>query len=171
MALTNADTIANTAGTGAPTMSFGYGVPIARYKNALNASDSTRVFPSATTQIINFDTVEYDTNSAVTTGAAWKFTAPFTGKYRFAFFVHASSAAFNGITNAWSVRLFKNGSVHQFITRDIPQGTTTVPHLGGSGTVPLTAGDTADLRMLNDVSTTIENDNNINWVTIEYVGA
>lgn len=32
--------------------------------------------------IVNFNVKEYDTHNAVTTGSAWKFTAPMAGKYR-----------------------------------------------------------------------------------------
>jgi hypothetical protein len=49
---------------------------VARYSTAAGQS-----IPNNSDTVINFDVQNYDTHSAVTTGAAWRFTAPVDGYY------------------------------------------------------------------------------------------
>jgi hypothetical protein len=167
MALVNADTIANSAGTGAPAMSFGMGVPLARYKTSAAPS-----FTATTAALINFGTQDYDTHSAVTTGASWKFTAPYAGKYRVTALVHenTASALFNG-NQAWRLILAKTGTTTEsFLAFDKPSSLEQKPAIFGSGTISLTAGESFGVVMNSDVNITLENDATINWIAIEYLG-
>lgn len=61
---------------------------------------------NATTPI-NFDSRAYDSHSAVTTGAAWKFTAPISGKYQLNVFLYPNGAPGSSVL----VVVYKNGSI------------------------------------------------------------
>ncbi len=82
----------------------------------------------------NYSVRLIDTHAAVTTGAAWKFTAPISGAYR---------VSVVGVTAANdALHVYKNGTYYLFIT-------SMAPSAGGfSGTVlvPLDAGDYVDIR-------------------------
>jgi hypothetical protein len=108
---------------------------------------------------IDFSTQEFDTNAAVTTGAAWKFTAPSQGLYLI-------TGAINFITSAAGVKLYKNGSAYKHLGFD-----STTMDGSYSGTVRLLAGDFIDIRP--SASTTVgggalsaDSTSNINIVKI-----
>ena len=69
---------------------------------------------SGTVQIVNYDTKEWDTFNAVTTGSSWKFTAPFSSK----FLVNASCTLV-GCDDATIVQmdLYKNGVKYRRLFR------------------------------------------------------
>jgi hypothetical protein len=56
-------------------------------KYRVSASSANLSFADGAIEVVDFDTKIYDTHNAVTTGAAWKFTAPYAGIYR----VHAKT--------------------------------------------------------------------------------
>lgn len=66
--------------------------------------------PDAATPI-NFDSRDYDTRNAVTTGAGWRFTAPLDGKgyYRV-------SGVVTGVSGTVNVRLYKNGTYFKYLS-------------------------------------------------------
>lgn len=86
----------------------------------------------------NFDSKEYDTHGAVTTGSgAWKFTSPARGLYQIdAFYNNYTS------TNSISLYVYKNGSIAKPLTGSI----STAPIASGSTKIFLNAGDYIDLR-------------------------
>lgn len=60
---------------------------VARYHN------TTAQTLTSSTAVLNFDTKDIDTHGAVTTGAAWKFTAPVTGRYILTVMIETDSTA------------------------------------------------------------------------------
>ena len=109
--------------------------------------------PSVTGTIVNFDTKDYDTNSAVTTGASWKFTAPVSGKYSVKSFIEWTNASFT-VGNGVSLDLYKNGSYFSRIDfRQIPSTASWAPASSGAETINLTASDYIDLRVTQGEST------------------
>lgn len=119
-------------------------VPIQGWSSSVQMSDSadTRVVAAryfvttgastTSTNPINYETRDFDTHSAVTTGAGvWKFTAPVAGIYE------VNSFNYFGATAAGTV-LFKNG-----VTTNIIVGTSIANTTGISGkaTISLVAGD------------------------------
>ena len=84
--------------------------------------------------IINFNTLIYDTHSAVTTGASWKFTAPRTGNYEISGFL-------NGAVNTY-VTLYKNNALYHGLLGYMNVDGVTALSLA----LPLTAGDYIDVR-------------------------
>lgn len=102
-------------------------VVVANYLIASNVSAST-VLP------IDFATKVIDTHAAVTTGAAWKFTAPITGFYGVGCSVGTTGAVVE-------VNIFKNGTVGNLLFDTVSTG-----YGGGYSVVQLNAGDFIDLR-------------------------
>lgn len=89
---------------------------------------------SANTQI-NFDSSVYDTLSAVTPGASWKFTAPYAGFYS----VQMGSVVNSGLG---SYQLFKNGSAETLFGSSTATGISN----SGSTSISLAAADVIDIR-------------------------
>jgi hypothetical protein len=111
---------------------------------------------------INFETKEYDSHGAVTTGAGvWKFTAPISGLYRASATLYLNGSA--------AIAFYKNGTIHSGVGN-----ITSAATLSGSATIPLNAGDTIDFRASS--SGTPQNTgapntiNSSNWISIERVG-
>lgn len=121
----------------------------------------TADFAASTTVPINFDGVEYDTHSTVTTSAtAWKFTAPYAGLY------DISGFADNGSASAFLL-VYKNGTSYKTVAWD---NTTTAGAI--SGEIMLAAGDFIDFRP--NVSATYNggalNGGDTGVITIKLVG-
>jgi hypothetical protein len=85
-----------------------------------------------------FSGKDWDTHNAVTTGAAWKFTAPISGKYMVSGYINPNAAT-AGFT---SFSIWKNGSFLQGV--DGKPATTAI--MAFSSTAMLNAGDYIDLR-------------------------
>ncbi len=129
-------------------------VPIVGWGSTVQMSDSAdnRVVAAraqiagavavSTTQMINFATVTYDTHGAVTTGSAWKYTAPMAGYYRVAVAVDLDAGT--------SVGLYKNGTLYSLICDN-----TNSPYIGsGADTVLLASGDYVDIRLTSGSTNT-----------------
>jgi len=61
--------------------------------------------PATTTTYINFDTVDFDPNGNVTTGAGAKYTVPVNG-----FYIVSVAVALVAAVNAVNVCIYKNGA-------------------------------------------------------------
>jgi hypothetical protein len=89
---------------------------------------------SGTTTPINFSSRQFDSHGAVTTGAAWKFTAPIAGTYNVSIFAYVPG-------NNVNYSLYKNGSIYTEVAEHVVGQTAH-----GSLIVQLIAGDYLDLR-------------------------
>lgn len=102
--------------------------------------------PDATSTIINFNT-EFDsqTNSNVTTGAAWKYTAPRRGYY---LIQTAVTIVFgNNDTGTCYIEVFKNGSVERRMTRQSGHVLREETQYMASCMLYLNKGDYIDIRI------------------------
>lgn len=91
-------------------------------------------------QAINYDTKEFDTHSAVTTGSGWKFTAPAAGIYQV--------GGVNGLVSAASgYFIYKNGTLYKHVAYS-----STTARANPSTLIQLNAGEYIDLR-LNSAAT------------------
>ena len=162
-----------TAGTWATAMSEVALPPFEKQK--ISASYASTAGNSLTTaggnQIVDFATKEIDTHNAVTTGAAWKFTAPAAGIYEIRTTLTFSSASLSAGTSA-GCYVFKNGSVHKFVgSWDIDATRSQAKYLHSAAClVQLAAGDYIDIRQNVPVDTTLDNSAGFNWVQINSVG-
>lgn len=111
---------------------------------------SVQTIANNTETIVNFNnsTIHAPTGM-VTTGAAWKFTAPIDGNY----FV-AAAVMFNN-TTGWSdgeigrLVLYKNNTLYAYLARKDNYGSASslFMQLEGSSLVNLAANDTIDIRV------------------------
>ncbi|NCX93090.1 MAG: hypothetical protein EBX40_00220 [Gammaproteobacteria bacterium] len=92
---------------------------------------------SNTSTPVNFDSKVYDTHSAVTTGASWRFTAPISGKYSIKVFMANSAAITSGYTY-----IYKNGTQLEGMNYIV----STTASMSSSSTVELNAGEYFDIR-------------------------
>lgn len=95
--------------------------------------------------LTNFQVEEFDTNGNF---ASSTYTAPATGYYCFTWFVNSGAA-----TTTWISSLFKNGVEFKRGT-DVRVGATTSSS-GGCVVVPITAGNTLDVRTFGNAAIAI----------------
>lgn len=122
--------------------------------------------------LIDFATKSFDSHSAVTTGASWKFTAPVAGKYKIkAAVLILGSADWEAGEEAYMV-MFKNAVANSYLANYTHQVTAN-RNIGlvGDDIVSLNAGDYIDIRVFqnSDASCTLATDAKYNYVTVERV--
>lgn len=134
-------------------------------------STNTAQAVTATPTIIDFEDQVYDSGSLVTTGAAWKFTAPSTGYYNVSVFLTLDSAA-NTTPHGATLSIYKGGSLLTCIGRVTGPTATFLLSVGGTATINLTASEYIDIRLSQDVGASVNtfNDGVYNWVSVEKVG-
>lgn len=116
--------------------------------------------PLSTTTIVNYSTKEYDVKNLVTTGAAWKYTAPFSGKYRVSAQIGIDGAA------STILSIFKNNAEQYRMVRQIAAGET----ISVNSTMLLAAGDYIDARaFVNQVGISLLPNSVYNRISIELV--
>lgn len=139
----------------------------ARYM--LTSSTGNSSFADVTDEIVDFDTKDFDSHGAVTTGVSWKFTAPISGLYRF-----NSLITWNATTNLVTtlMKLYKNGAEDRRIGLAKTDDT-----LGGTTLVRLLAGEYVNIILNQDDSAgaaraiyTGANSGRFSWVEVERVG-
>jgi len=113
----------------------------AKYKTTAGQTVAT-----GDTDIINFDTKIADQYNCVTTGAAWKFTAP---RYGTAFvFAKIQTAANAGwaVGEITSIASYKNGVFNGEMDGDMNLAANSRVWLAGSIPITMNAGDYIDVR-------------------------
>ena len=107
---------------------------------------------TAVNTVVDYGTKDYDTHGAVTTGAAWKFTAPVSGKYRINMATSYANLSWSA-GNAAYCGVNKNGvAVANLDDPTIFASVTDVIPLQGSATLDLVAGDTIQIYFANNRS-------------------
>ena len=127
---------------------------------------SVNLFDNSTT-IYNFDTKDYDSHNAVTTGATWKFVAPVSGKYS----IKAATWISLSATGPREKYLYKNGSLHSILYSQ-PGLSVYGSSMAGSADVNLLAGDYIDIRDFQHSTSTFSYANSLgyNYISITRVG-
>jgi hypothetical protein len=99
--------------------------------------------PTSTDFRVNFDTKEFDTHNAVTTGAgAWEFTCPVSGIYRVDGLAQLVAGTYS-VNHRLGFALWKNGVVVENIAIDRAEDVGSINLVcSGSSTVQCNAGDT-----------------------------
>jgi hypothetical protein len=137
-------------------------IPIAGWSAQVQSSDvndqrivAARYFRSTTQSpgIVNYDTRDYDTHNAVTTGASWRFTAPISGIYK------VQAGIYSGAADA--IALYKNGVIVNRLSE-----TTASIQQNGSTEIYLNAGDYVHFQ--NTVGSLVAN-SQYNYVSISRV--
>lgn len=143
-------------------------VVAARYKTAAGQS-----IASGTPAIVDFGSQDYDTSSAVTTGASWQYAVPATGKYRISARVTFAQSTAWLETEYGQLSIYKGGA--QLVSLGIvgaQDASSNFKAIGDSTTLSLTAGDLIDIRVHQNSGAAIalHNDAAYNHVSIEKVG-
>lgn len=134
-------------------------------------SSSGQSVNHASIDIIDFATVVYDTHSAITTGASWKFTAPVTGYY-----VVTASLLFSAST-AWAegeqatLLMYYDGVLRSSTVHTGHGSTSQSVEMQFSDLVYIEATHYIDLRIYHDSGSarTLVNDGSYNWISIHRI--
>lgn len=117
---------------------------------AARATHTTgQTIPNNTATVINFETKTFDSLTLITTGAAWKFTAPIAGYYNINAAIMYTSTTAWAAGEAGDLVLYVNGSAYatlDYHNNWVSAGTLIFMQLSGSDVVYLTAGQYLDLR-------------------------
>lgn len=110
---------------------------------AVAARYSTTAQPAIVSgTVLNWATKDYDTHNAVTTGAACKFTAPFTGKYLIDVHFATNGATVGTVSDVIGFDYFINGgSTVNLVYVSTPITGTYVKRAQGCAIIQLNAGD------------------------------
>jgi len=124
--------------------------------------------------IIDFDDKSFDSHGSVTTGAAWKFTAPISGKYRVSSTLRLLAPANWDTGDIAELKLYKNGFVVSILNHYVAFASPSAdldPGVNGTDLINLVAGDYIDIRLdVSGVDVTIETSVIYNYVSIERIG-
>jgi len=140
---------------------------VARYKTGAGQS-----IPDNSATILDCETSVFDTDSRVTTGAAWKFTSNRDGYYRAAAVSRSAAGAGWDPGEQWEMTVYKNGTIHTVLGTHISETTNSTGHgSGGSALVFLASGDYVDFRILQTTGAArgVNADANQNWCEVEFV--
>jgi hypothetical protein len=142
-------------------------VVAARYTSTAGQS-----IPNNTGAIINFETKDYDTHNAVTTGTNWIFTAPVAGVYNLSSHVLYDQFSVGG-TAFLTLYVIKNGSFFADINRNVfsTYANTFYNVVNGSIDIKLNAGDTISVVTYNGTGANrnLYNASGYVWVAIHKV--
>jgi len=130
----------------------------ARYST--NAGQS---IANETTTIVDFEDQTYDTHTAVTTGAAWKFTCPTgqSGYYRVAIMLMFASTATWAAGERAQASLYKGGAFYSALDKNTSETATARNiELKGSDDVYLAAGEYIDIRVVQNSGAALALHNN-----------
>lgn len=130
---------------------------------------TSQAISTATTTIVDFSTLAFDTNSEVTTGAAWKFTAKKSGYFRANACIWWGTSANWTIGETASIGLFKNNTQVTYsewyaeATATLVPGSTCIDDV-----VFLAVGDYIDFRATQNsgASSSLGAGANYNWAAI-----
>lgn len=152
-----------SGGTG-PTGATG---PTGNTTNARAHASASRSFPDSAETVIDFDTVDFDSASAITTGSGWHYTVPSTGVYRvsYALYVNAPTSPTLEIEG----RIQLNGTDMDNMPAVAAAIGNEAAILAGDDLVTCTAGDTLAVAVQNDTGTARVTINvaHSNYITIE----
>jgi hypothetical protein len=141
----------------------GYSFVGARYSS--NAEQN--IVNNTTAAIIDFEDEIYDSGPLVTTGASWKFTAPYTGYYHIDCLIAFFSNAGWAVSERVLLQLFKNNNYLLTLDRQDGKSGTIQATVRGNVTVELNAIDYIDVRVAQNSGGDIALENP--WINIEQV--
>lgn len=144
---------------------------IARPSAARAKTAVAQSIPNGVATIVQYNTIDFDPDGAITPGAGWRYTAVLTGYY------HVDAAMMFQLSTAWAAgetaefNLFKNGVFISCLGRNdsMSSGATgQYNRLSGSDVVALVATDYIDLRITQTSggTLTLHSSANYNFVGI-----
>lgn len=116
---------------------------------AVYKTASGQSIPNAAFTVVDYTTKEIDTHGAVTTGAAWKFTAPISGTYCVSAKILFNTAA-SSTGGSYLIALHKGGTLIGEFGRVNGTGASNFFGPTGSRNIFLLAGEFIDIRASQD---------------------
>jgi len=161
---TSGATVTNTGGGEADVAISGGGTTVAARAHTVAGQSIAGSYAGT---VINFDVVDFDTGSDITTGASWKFTASVAGYYRVSV---AAYSNWNASDDDY-LHLAKNGTTWAVLEYFGTSFTNNAQKfLKGTSTVYLGIGDYIQIVMYNCCGgTSLKTDANSTYVDIELV--
>jgi hypothetical protein len=102
---------------------------------------------TSTVTIIDFGTKTFDTHGAITTGGAWKFTAPSPGKYSVTAALKLIASPGWQTAEIFTVSVYKNGVLYSTMGKLTTITNNSVENaIAGTDDVEMNAGDFIDIR-------------------------
>lgn len=140
----------------------------ARYTT--NAAQS--ITNASNTNIIDFEDISFDSHSAVTTGASWKFQAPVSGIYEAKAVISTTSTGNFSGTEYIELKLYKNGSFYSSKYLSNFTGSSVQITTAQTDQVALLAGENINFIVYQTSGGSIPLDSaaGYNWVNIERIG-
>jgi hypothetical protein len=136
----------------------------AYYLGASYHAPAGQTLTSNSFSIVNFDAQDFDTDSTVTTGRAWHFTAPGIPAVKRTYHVHASVQVNAGASDVAYIGIFKNG-VECKRAGTTPYGGSVT--LSVDADVPCNGADTLDVRVYsNNPSPAVQASPNLNTISV-----
>ncbi len=141
--------------------------------SARYTSNSGATISAGSFGVVDFEDVSYDTHSAVTTGASWKFTAPVSGYYAVSCSIIVSTTQ-TAIGEIVQFYLYKNGSAYAelyFLRMQYAEAVARSFGLAGSTSIYLSKGDYIDVRVKEGLTGTgsLASNNEFNHISIERI--
>ena len=133
---------------------------------AVSASSANLSFASSAVEVIDFDSVSLDSHDAITTGASWRFTAPYSTVYRVSVRTKWQSTS-NMIGTG--LYILKGGASY----RELYYHNTAIWDMQGSVIVPLNRGEYIEIRAFQQDSgssaRTIDSSSGSTYIDIESI--
>lgn len=126
---------------------------------------------SGTPDVIDYETADFDTHAAVTTGGSWVYTAPVSGKYRVSAAFRFASASFS-INNEQQIRIYKNGALQSAeVYRFEATASDNPTSMSINDIVDLSKGDTIDVRVLQSegANRSLSTASSDNYIAVERI--
>lgn len=123
---------------------------------------------AATFTIVDFGTVAFDSNSAITTGVNWNYTVPSTGYYWVSSEIMTNTGGSLAANTSAILGVYVNGVLSSYIARQNTFSPAANNHfnLMGGTLVSATVGDLIDLKIYLDQALTLQADGSYNHVSI-----
>lgn len=133
-------------------------------------TDTAQTIPASAFTIVNFDTVDYDPVSAVTTGASWKFIAPIGGYYQVDAFTEITFAGAIASGKTFYMYIYIDGVAKAVIGHwhQLVGSVNSDAHMNGGDCIYLAKDSYLDIRVWHDMTTSgsLETDELENHVSI-----
>ena len=134
--------------------------------------NATITLGTGATVIMQYQVVDFDTHSGITTGAAWKYTAPDTGYYRVTSQIFISGAQ-PSVSTYNKAMLYKNGArVFDIYYDNISVSYAASVHVVRSGTaiVQLNKNEYIDVRAYQTMNASLTTDGDVDtYIEVERI--
>ncbi len=158
-----------TAGTWNSAVSEIAMVPFMERRPYAIATTNASQAIGASLTVVNFEDVDIDLFSRITTGAGWTYTADRPGIYRVSYHLQLGG---NTLTTSgvFGSGVYVNGSARNSGSSMYGNGASIQMTSGASALVRLVPGDTIQVKAAVSGGTSLSGDSTYNWIQIQYAG-